>query len=166
MVEQKKSKMNDIINGVTEILRDLQLRKEDFERKRGKTVHQRVIDKISEEWNKTSGFGRGVKPDLDPVALSIDFVGREYPDGKILLAIEVDTWKRHRHSLLKLADVRAESKIWIYATNDIAAKSHFEKTIGEIRSLLRTRNEDKLSFGCFAAILLTPEDFEMKWVLE
>ena len=96
----------------------------------------------------------------------IDVVGRDWERGKILLAIEVDTWFRPYGSWMKLSDIRSEDKVWIYLTNDKKAQENFEDAIKEIRALLKARGEDKTTFGNFAVFLKTPDpkDFKFKRV--
>ncbi len=121
-------------------------------------AHKKVVDKIKEKWRKSDGFDIGTKPDFDPVTLGVDFIGREYQDGRILLAVEVDTWRKPRRSWLKLADLRAENKVWIHITDSKAAKVDFSDAINNLKDLLRVRQEDEKCFGNFIAILKTPED--------
>lgn len=93
-------------------------------------------------------------------------VGKEgFPEGHILVAMEVDAgWWRALRSCVKLANTRAENKIWVHITDSEDAKEDFENALKDIQKLLKMRNETKESFGNFATFLKTPDPktFKMK----
>ena len=159
-----KTEKKETIQEIAELIKNLKVNVEDFQGKTGgKTkVHELVIETIAEKWQKEKEMF------LDKYGERIDFVGREIDSrhGKIALAIEVDRWHRAIRSWTKLADIRAENKIWIFVTKDKRAKTYFNRAMKEIYRLLKFRNEDKSTFGKFATMLKTPTDFEMKWIFE
>jgi len=87
------------------------------------------------------------------------------PEGPILVAVEVDAgWWRVIESCVKLANIRAEYKIWIHVTNDGNAKENFNRALNDIRKILTMRAETKENFGNFVAFLKTPKDLQMKTI--
>lgn len=151
--------------GIKELIEKLEINEEDFKVKIGtvKKAHKKVVDAISTAWHETNGWG------LAKVAFApkggtygIDFVGREWEQGKISLAVEVDTWFRPYRSWMKLTDIRSINKIWVYLTNDKRARENFEEAISEINALLKARGEDKATLGNFIAIMKTPREFQVK----
>ena len=164
-VEKTPPEANKIINGVTKLLEKLKIKEGDFKEKlRGKYIaHERIIDELTEKWRATNGFGEAI------IAYSpkggtygIDFLGREFERGRILLAVEVDSWFRTVGSWMKLSDIRSKNKIWIYITDweEDKARQNFGEAINEIKALLRSRKEDKVDFGNFVAFMKTPDVFQ------
>jgi len=152
----------EIINDIEERLKKLDLKESDFQ-KEDKTPgvkapgHDKVVNVIRDYWDEKHPF--------IPVysAHGIDYVGRKTSQGLIELAVEVDSssW-RVRDSCMKLADIRAKDKIWIYVTNSETAEENFEDALRDIDIILRIRNEPKETFGNFVAFLKTrnPKDFK------
>ena len=159
-----RTERKETIQEIAELIKNLKITVEDFRGKTGgKTkVHELVIETIAEKWQREKGMF------LPKYGERIDFVGREKDPrhGKIALAIEVDRWYRAIASWTKLADIRAENKIWLFVSKDKKAKIFFNRAMKEINRLLKFRNEDKSTFGKFALMLKTPTDFEMKWIFE
>jgi hypothetical protein len=157
-------KENDILRNIKKLLEKLSIREKDFKEKVGtvKQAHKKVTDEILKAWRESNGFGKA-RAAFTPKGgtYGIDIVGRDWERGKILLAVEVDTWFRPYHSWMKLSDIRSENKIWIYLTNDKKAQYNFNEAINEIKALLNSRGEDKTTFGNFVAFLKTPNDFQV-----
>lgn len=147
----------DIIGEIEALLKKLDLKKSDFEKK---TAHPKAIEAFNDFWfNKY--------PYIEKYSLQdVDFVGRErQPEGRILVAMEVDVgWWRALRSCVKLANLRAENKIWIHITDSEDAKEDFQSALKDIQKLLKIRAETKESFGNFIGFLKTPnpKDFQMK----
>jgi hypothetical protein len=129
-------------------------------------AHRKVIDTILDAWQQTTGFGKAKHSFfLSSEAMGLDFVGRDWGLGRILLAVEVDTEHLASGSWSKLADIRAENKVWIYLTKDEGMAEHnFEKSVNAIKLLLRNRNETRAYFGELIAILKTPTKFKVEIV--
>lgn len=120
-------------------LKNIGICEADF-RRRGATsdIHKKILEAIQEEWNK-------VKPAFMERAFQIDFVGRSFAQhGKIELVIEVDTWWNPIGNWVKLLDINAPDKMWIYITREEAkADENFQNAIKEFRRLAKLRGEDK-----------------------
>lgn len=156
-----------ILKGIKDALEKLKITDADFRGKVGtvKRAHKKVTDEILRIWRDTGGFDKA-KAAFTPKGgtYGIDILGRDWERGRILLAVEVDTWFRAYGSWMKLADVRSENKVWIYLTNDRKAKENFEEAITEINALLKARGEDKATFGNFVTFMKTPSDFQTKLI--
>ena len=62
------------------------------------------------------------------------------------MAIEVDTWFRPIGNWVKLLDINALEKIWIYLCGEkeeTRADENFENAVKEFRRLAKLRREDK-----------------------
>lgn len=158
-----KSERTTMIDKILQLLKNLSWEDKDFKRTpEATTVHSKIIDEIGKWWcterrlytERFSQYG-------------IDFVGREENFGRIMIATEVDRGHRAQRSWNKLADIRAENKIWIYVTDRPIkqAEHRFKVALDTIRRFLEFRGEDVSSFGKFAAILKTPKDFKIEWIL-
>lgn len=147
---------SDITKGILEALEELEIKIEDFKVKiRGKyAAHEKIIDEIRTKWRETDGFGKA-KAAFSPRGgtYGLDFLGRDFERGRILLAVEVDTWWMTIGSWQKLADIRAENKVWVYVPRDEKAKQLFDDAIVEITDLLRSRGEKKQNFGNFCLFM-------------
>lgn len=161
----KTLKENSVLTGIKELLEKLEINEEDFKGKSGavKKAHKKVTDAILTAWRETNGWGTA-KAAFTPKGgtYGIDVIGRDWERGRIVLAVEVDTWFRAYGSWMKLADIRAANKIWVYLTNDKRAQENFEEAISEINALLKARSEDKATFGNFVAFMKTPHELQMK----
>jgi hypothetical protein len=155
---EKSEWLEKIINKI----KDIVLESEDFKKKgiSKKSVslaHEKITDMLEElmeydPWSKRYG---------------IDFINREERAyGKIRLAVEVDSWWRPHGSWMKLADIRAENKLWIYITNSPEADRFFENGLKELSRFLKSRKESKETFGNFIAIMKTLKDFKIVNVFE
>ena len=102
----------------------------------------------------------------------IDLVIREdgrYPWGKIELAVEVDTWWRPIRSWLKLLDVRAASKMWIYVPpkRDFGrADKRFEDAVEMLTDLVKSRGETAETAGRLVAVMKKPDAFRAVFLLD
>lgn len=122
------------------ILKNIKISEKDFRRKGAtSTIHSRILEDIQDEWNKCKG------PVLEEKAFQIDFVGRNFArHGKIELAIEVDTWFKPIGNWVKLLDINAPNKIWIYICKEKAkADNNFKTAIKQFRKLAKLRGEEK-----------------------
>ncbi len=122
------------------LLKSVKISEDDFRRKKASSViHDRILEAIQDEWNEVKG------PVLEEKAFQIDFVGRSFArHGKIELAIEVDTWHKPTGNWVKLLDINAPSKMWIYVCRWKAkADENFKNALKEFRKLARLRCEDK-----------------------
>jgi len=136
-MEKKDIKWEEKIEN---ILRSTEISDEDF-RRRGatSTIHARILEALEEEWNNCR------QPVLEERAFQIDFVGRTFArHGKVELAVEVDTWFKPTGNWVKLLDINATNKFWIYVCRETdKADIHFEDAIKEFRKLATLRKEDK-----------------------
>jgi hypothetical protein len=154
----------NIFEKIEKLLKSLVITNEDF-REKGitrrveKRAHEKVVDALEEMWRDEHGFIE------ERTKMDIDFIGREKSYGKVIIAIEVDTGWKGTGSWLKLCDIRAANKAWIYVDSDIdwrgrnvaeQRKALFQKAIAQIKSLLRSRNEEEKDFGKFNVYLKTP----------
>ena len=100
----------------------------------------------------------------------IDLVIREeYPCGKLELAVEVDTGWRPVRSWLKLLDVRAAGKMWVYVPpkRDFGrADKRFEEAVRTLAKLVRSRGETANSAGRLVAIMKRPDAFRVVFLLD
>jgi hypothetical protein len=152
-----------IFEKIEKLLKSLEITNEDF-REKGTTggqkrAHEKVVDALRGMWRDKYGFIE------ERAKMNIDFVGREKSHGKIIIAVEVDTGWNRPVNWLKLCDVRAANKAWIYVDSDMdwrgrnvveRRKVLFEKAINEIKSLLKSRAEEEKDFGGFSVYLKTP----------
>lgn len=85
------------------------------------------------------------EPVMEERAFQIDFVGRSFArHGKIELAIEVDTWYKPLGNWVKLLDVSATVKMWIYVCREKdRANERLQEALREFRKLARYRGEDE-----------------------
>ena len=143
------------------MLEELKIQPEDFQKKiRGKyAAHEKVIEALRRKWLEPSGFGTAIAP-FTPRGRTygIDFLGRNFERGRIIIAMEVDSWFTTMGSWQKLADVRAPYKIWIYLARDQKAQRNFRDAIEEIKLFLRSRNERGEEFGAFTVFMKGPKD--------
>ncbi len=167
--EIEKIEGKDVLVLVKELLDGLKIIDEDFKEKglarRGeKRAHEAVIDALEKMWRGKYGFVK------EEAKLNIDFIGREKMYGKIVLATEVDTYWDATRNWLKLCDVRADYKAWIYIDSDKDWRgidvteqrvALFKKAVEKIKSLLKDRGENEEKFGKFSAYLKTPSKCEM-----
>lgn len=100
------------------------------------------------------------------LTLGLDFSGREYSDGRILLAGEVDVlrWRKPRSSILKLCDVRAKNKILILVgpSGKEEVYTYFYEIVEDAKHLIQARQEKKKAFGEFLVVMKTPDDFRIR----
>ncbi len=155
----------EMIKEIVDLLKGLTLRNEDF---KGHTadatsVHFVIIKEVGKQWSIKTGVYTEKFTDF-----GIDFIGRKMNYGKIILAMEVDQGHRGQRSWTKLADIRAEIKMWVYITDKptMQAERYFKLALDTINRFLKFRGEDQASFGKFAAVLKTPEIFKIGWILE
>ena len=97
MSEVNKEKLDNVISSVRNFLKRLKIDPKDFERKiRGKyAAHEKIIEALRNEWLKTEGFGLARASYTPPGGTyGIDFLGREFERGKIIIAVEIDSWSR------------------------------------------------------------------------
>ena len=152
----------DIISEIETLLEELSLEKADYRKKSTdpNSAHGKIIEAFKEYW-----FSK--YPYIEKYGLqNIDFLGKEVqPEGRILVAMEVDAgWWRAIRSCVKLANIRAKNKIWIYVTTEENAEENFERALKDIQKLLRIRNETKESFGNFVAFLKTPSVLKKEYI--
>jgi len=124
---------------IERILTNLEVKPEQFRKKKAfSSVHSIVLEEIRNEWNK-------YHPTFKEKTQLIDFVGRTFPrHRKIELAVEIDTWHLSDNSWVKLLDVNALNKFWIYLCRDKEkAEEFFNEAIKEFRELAKLRKEDK-----------------------
>jgi len=153
----------DIISEIKTLLKGLSLNEADYRKKSTDpgSAHGKIIEKLKEYW-----FDK--YPYIEKYGLqNIDFLGKEaQPEGHILVAVEVDAgWWRAIGSCVKLANIRAKNKIWIYVTAEENAEENFKRALKDIQKLLKMRNETKESFGNFVAFLKTPKGLKMQRIL-
>jgi len=124
---------------IEEILGRIQV-SEDYFKRKGATseIHNRVVEAIRNEWTKRR------RPSIEERAFKIDFVGRTFDRyGKVELAVEVDTWWKRYGSWVKLLDINAEKKIWIYICKDMEkSEDYFVRALSSFRELAELRKED------------------------
>ena len=156
-----KEEIDDIIDGVRSLLKEIKIKPEDFKEKiRGKYApHENIIEAFRNKWIETDGFGKARAPYTPPGGnYGLDFLGRDFERGRIVLAMEVDSWFRTIGSWQKLADIRAPYKIWIYLARDEKAKKNFGNSVDEIKTFLKSRDEKIEDFGNFIAFMKGPKD--------
>lgn len=122
------------------LLKSVKISEDDFRRKKASSaIHDRILEAIQDKWNKVKS------PVLEEKAFQIDFVGRSFArHGKIELAIEVDTWYKPIGNWVKLLDINAPNKMWIYVCREKAkADENFKNALKEFRKLAKLRREDK-----------------------
>ena len=159
MVTMKREEwLERIINEIkTVVLEDEDFKKKGVTKKSVLLAHEKITDMLEglmeyDPWSKRYG---------------IDFINRkERAYGKIRLAVEVDSWWRPHGSWMKLADIRAENKLWIYITNSPEADRFFENSLKELDKFLKSRKESKETFGNFIAVMKTLKDFKEVDVFE
>lgn len=122
------------------ILKSIEIAEADF-RRSGATssIHARVLDALRDRWSECK------EPVMEERAFQIDFVGRSFArQGKIELAIEVDTWHKPLGNWVKLLDVTATAKMWIYVCREKdRANERLQGALREFRTLARYRGEDE-----------------------
>ncbi|MEM3693678.1 MAG: hypothetical protein QXI39_06635 [Candidatus Bathyarchaeia archaeon] len=161
MGEGEKEEVDEVLSGVRGLLKELEIETEDFHKKiRGKyAAHEKVIEALRKKWLETRGFGRAKAPYVPPGGTyGIDFLGRDFERGRIILAVEVDSWPKAIVSWQKLADIRAPYKIWIYLARDERAQLDFKFAIYEIINFLRSRDERRDEFGNLVVFMKGPKD--------
>jgi len=156
-----KEEVNEVIDGVRSLLKELKINPEDFKEKiRGKYApHENIIEAFRNRWIETNGFGKARAP-FTPRGRTygIDFLGRDFERGRVVLAMEVDSWFMTIGSWQKLADIRAPYKIWIYLARDEKLQRNFREVIKDIKTFLKSRDEKKEDFGRFMAFMKGPKD--------
>ena len=160
--------MKDRLDEAIRILREATVDKNDYipAGKPGEKapIHDKILKLLQ---NSLEGHFRPKLGDY-----GIDLVIREdgkYPWGKIELAVEVDTWWRPVRSWLKLLDVRAAGKMWIYVPlkRDFdRADKRFEEAVGILTELVRSRGETADSAGRLVAIMKKPDAFRAVFLLD
>lgn len=159
--EVSKEEVDKVINGVRGVLKGIKIEPQDFHEKiRGKyAAHERVIEVLRKRWLETNGFGKARAPYAPPGGTyGIDFLGRDFERGRIIVAVEVDSWFRTIGSWQKLADIRASYKIWIYLARDEKSQRNFGDAIDEIKTFLASRDERREDFGAFVAFMKGPKN--------
>ena len=160
---------NYIRNSIEQLLQNLEISRDDFRSPQGRggsIAHQKVVAQLLDAWQQTRGFGKAKHGfQLSSEALGIDFVGREWGAGGIVVAVEVDTGHLAHSSWTKLCDIRTEYRVWVYLTRDEnVAEENFGESVGKIKLLLRERSERRAFFGELLAILKTPTKFEVETI--
>ena len=148
---------------VEDILKNIKMTEEDFRRSGAtSTIHARVLDAVQNEWNKIK------QPVIDERAFQIDFVGRNFPrHGKIELAIEVDTWYKPLGNWVKLLDINALAKIWIYICKEKArAQGRYQEALKEFRKLAEYRKEDKKNNVVIFMKVAGESDVKKEWLFK
>jgi len=136
---KKKDKIN-WENKVENILKSIEITEEDFKRSRATSlIHKKVLDAVGNEWNISR------EPVMEEIGFQMDFVGRVFPrHGKIELAMEVDIWNKPLRNWVKLLDINATTKIWIYLCREKnRAIDRIQEARKEFRKLALLRREDK-----------------------
>ena len=139
MTENLAEEVHDWEEVIENVLKNIKITEADFKRKGATSeIHDRVLEGIEDEWNKSRS------PSFEERAFQIDFVGRTFPrHGKVELAIEVDTWWKPTGNWVKLLDITARKKVWIYLGKEKEkAQKHFENAIKNFRKLAKLRRED------------------------
>ena len=139
LVMKEKAKIN-WEEKIENILKNIKITEDDFRRKGAtSTIHSKILEDIQDEWNKCK------EPVFEERAFQIDFVGRSFArQGKIELAIEVDTWFKPIGNWVKLLDINAPNKVWIYVCREKdKAESNLQIALREFRKLAKLRCEDK-----------------------
>lgn len=158
------NKSSQLIDTLKAVLENTVVSDEDFEGPAGgaggKEAHKKIVNAIKLWWLKTHPFVEGN-------TLGLDFLGRVSAGGEILLAVEVDTTKQPMLSWMKLADIRADNKIWIYLPKPKSKKPNdeFKLAVKIYGSYLKDRfkgSKVKKICGQFIAFLKTPKIFKMK----
>jgi hypothetical protein len=125
---------------IERILKDTKITEDDF-RKKGATsvIHSKILESLEDRWMRSKA------PVLEERGFQIDFVGRSFArHGKIELAVEVDTGFKPTGNWVKLLDISAKDKVWIYVCRQREkAESNLETALTEFRRLARLRHEDK-----------------------
>jgi hypothetical protein len=154
--------MENLIDEICALIEKLELKSEDFE-KRDRTpgvkapAHDKVVNAIRDFWEGKYPFIQEYS------AHGIDYVGRKLSQGPIELAVEVDEgWWRARDSVMKLADIRANLKVWINISNKENSEKDFDRALKDIQTILKIRNETKETFGNFLVFLKTPNPKDFK----
>jgi len=155
----------DILERALELVKRLEVSREDYEPpgKHGEKapIHDKILKYIRD------GFEEHYTPKLGDYG--IDLVIREaYPSGRIILAVEVDTWWKPFRSWLKLLDIRSENKIWVYAPSrwDYGrAEERFERAVDELEDLVKRRRETPAEAGRLVAVLKMPDKTRVKRLL-
>lgn len=153
----------EFIEEIIDVIKKLELKEDDYRN----TPHQKVVEHLRDYWQKTRGLF------LErPGEMGLDFTGSQKEHGKFKLAIEVDGGHKAFRSWRKLANIRAENKIWIYIPNilRIRAEEGVERRFKEakklIQDLLNFRGENVKDFGKFAILLKTPSTLKVEWVFK
>jgi hypothetical protein len=124
---------------IERILKTVEAKPEQFRKKKAfSSVHSIVLEEIRNEWNK-------YHPTFEEKTQLIDFVGRTFPrHGRIELAVEIDTWHKRADSWVKLLDINASNKFWIYLCRDKErSEEFFNEAVKGFRELAKLRREDK-----------------------
>jgi hypothetical protein len=137
----QEKERTDWLATIERILTDAKITEDDFKKKGATSVHSRILESLQEEWSRLK------EPVFEERAFQIDFVGRTFPrHGKIELAVEVDTWFKPSGNWVKLLDINARDKVWIYLSREKEkAQSNFQTAISEFRRLAKVRGEDKVN---------------------
>jgi len=161
VTDMSKKEINDVIKGVRGLLKELEIKPGEFKEKiRGKYApHENIIEAFRNVWIETEGFGMARAP-FAPRGntYGLDFLGRDFERGRVILAMEVDSWFATIGSWQKLADIRAPYKIWIYLARDEKARQNFGEAIKEIRTFIKSRDEKREDFGNFTVFMKGPKD--------
>ena len=153
-----------MISNVHDLLKELSLTSDDFTTKiKGMSAaHEKVINCLRDAWINSCGFGKAKVAYSPPGGtLGIDFLGRDFERGKILIAVEVDLGWMAVGSWQKLADIRALYKIWVYVARN-GGQPWFERGVQELKAFLKSRGETKEDFGNFVAFLKSPSILHMQ----
>lgn len=153
----------DILADLVDFLKQLEVQKGDFAGKakgaEGKKAHQKAVEGLGE---KAKIFLE--HPLLGYGAHDIDVVLRRRGWwDKVLFAAEVDTGHLPHGNWVKLVDIRADNKMWVYLTDHPQAQATelFQEGVKQIREMLKYRDEDKLSFGKFVLVLKSLQAFKV-----
>ena len=140
LAQNLAQKAHDWDGIIQKVLENTKINEADFKRKGATSeIHDRILEAIGDEWNKCRS------PSFEERAFQIDFVGRTFPrHGKVELAIEVDTWWKPTGNWVKLLDITAEKKIWIYLCKEKEkAQNYFNNALKNFRKLAKLRGESE-----------------------
>jgi hypothetical protein len=120
----KKIDQERILVGLRNCLKKIELRNEDFEERAGTAslAHSKTARAIEQAFRQSQGFGQASDIFRAVTARAeggpgLDIEGRRSSDAGILLALEIDNdW--NDSSALKLADVKAAVKVWVFIEED------------------------------------------------
>ncbi len=120
-------------------------------------VHQKIRESLAKKASTFVDY-----PVLKYGQHDIDVLIRRRAGGdKILLAAEVDTGHLPYGNWVKLMDIRADNKMWIYITHYPQVKELLKESNEKFQEILRWRNEDSSSLGKFVLVLKSPGAFEV-----